>query len=146
MVRFGRDEEHSWNKIKIDGQWYNFDATFDHEYIMDGDKPRYMFRTDRFLKHDLIEGRRKEISGPKSTKNYTSERIIAIIKKAIQTLKQTKKALPQGSNFDPAKRTKKPHTWDLEMYGTTKEEYNKKTENNNIQPTIFRETFQKHEK
>lgn len=35
-------DAHAWNKVKIDGVWYNFDACFDHNY----NKPKLVFLSD----------------------------------------------------------------------------------------------------
>jgi hypothetical protein len=36
----GKSENHSWNKVKIDGAWYNLDITFDNT-LKDGKSARY---------------------------------------------------------------------------------------------------------
>lgn len=119
----GKSKEHTWNKIKIDGEWYNFDATYDHEYIINGDKPRYMFRTDNFLKHDYLEERRKEISGPKCSKKYKENKsVLTRIKEIFWLFTNKKTALPEVNEQKRSSINEKK-SWVLEEYGTSKKEY-----------------------
>lgn len=48
VVRFG----HAFNKVCINGIWYNCDPTWDHNYIKDGQVPLYCLLSDMVLKKD----------------------------------------------------------------------------------------------
>ena len=41
---------HAWNKIKINGVWYNFDPTWDQLEIANGKAPKYAFLSDEVLR------------------------------------------------------------------------------------------------
>ncbi len=41
---------HAWNKIKIDGVWYNFDPTWDHDEISQLRAPKFTFLSDADMK------------------------------------------------------------------------------------------------
>lgn len=43
-------EYHAWNKVRINGQWYNVDPTWDRSYILNDVVPNYAFLSDATLK------------------------------------------------------------------------------------------------
>ena len=43
-------EYHAWNKVKINGEWYNCDPTLDHNDIVNKTMPKYMMLSDDILK------------------------------------------------------------------------------------------------
>lgn len=38
---------HAWNQIKLDGQWYNMDLTWDRDRIVNGEEPQYSLQSDK---------------------------------------------------------------------------------------------------
>lgn len=54
---------HCWNQVKLDGDWYNVDYTFDQPNIAKGKKTKYMLKSDKDFK-----GHSKMISGFKERK------------------------------------------------------------------------------
>ena len=43
---------HAWNKVKLDGQWYNVDATWDASEIRNGKNPKNVFKSDKGIEKD----------------------------------------------------------------------------------------------
>ena len=41
---------HAWNRVKIDGKWYNVDATWDHDYFKSGKVPKWFGISDKSMK------------------------------------------------------------------------------------------------
>lgn len=64
------DEPHAWNKIKIDGVWYNIDVTWDDMSVYGNDKIYY----DNFLKSDKTFSKKytpdKNYKYPSSPKDH----------------------------------------------------------------------------
>ena len=42
---------HAWNQIKLDGQWYNLDLTWDRDSIVDGKSTQYTLQSDNEFDH-----------------------------------------------------------------------------------------------
>ena len=49
---------HAWNQIKLDGQWYNFDLTWDRDSIVDGKQTEYTLKSDRDFGHTVYDSSR----------------------------------------------------------------------------------------
>lgn len=51
----GNEEGHEWNKVKIDGKWYNCDLTWDSQNMKENKCVNYCLRSDNvFLKDKNI--------------------------------------------------------------------------------------------
>lgn len=46
---------HAWNQIKLDGQWYNLDLTWDRDLIVDGKQTKYTLKSDRDFGHTVYD-------------------------------------------------------------------------------------------
>lgn len=46
VIEDGKDEAHMYNLVKIDGQWYNADLTWDRANIRRGKYPKYCLKSD----------------------------------------------------------------------------------------------------
>lgn len=46
---------HAWNQIKLDGQWYNLDLTWDRDSIVDGKQTEYTLKSDRDFGHTVYD-------------------------------------------------------------------------------------------
>lgn len=66
-------EYHAWNKVKLDGIWYNFDPTWDKSSFVSKELPKYAFRSDESLMNE--KDRRSEIRGPACTENITKKEL-----------------------------------------------------------------------
>lgn len=40
---------HAWNKVKIDGEWFNMDATRDADRIRNGMSPKFVYKSDKWM-------------------------------------------------------------------------------------------------
>lgn len=40
---------HAWNKVKIDGEWFNMDATGDADRIRNGMSPKFVYKSDKWM-------------------------------------------------------------------------------------------------
>ena len=50
------DEQHAYNVVKIDGNWYNTDLTWDYPSIRKGIRPKYCLKSDRdFQKCGILD-------------------------------------------------------------------------------------------
>lgn len=58
-------ENHAWNKVKLDGEWYNVDATWDADLIREGKAPQYCLKSDEYIKK---KEKKFDFGGPKCTK------------------------------------------------------------------------------
>ena len=50
-----KDGAHEWNKVKIDGKWYNADLTWDREYLVLGEIPEFALKSDEEFSKTLLE-------------------------------------------------------------------------------------------
>lgn len=82
---------HAWNKVSLNGEWFNVDATWDRENIMYREQPKYALKSDKFVMEqhdgDFCFG------GPKCKRNATPEELDSIfqtrqIKEIIEYLKK----------------------------------------------------------
>lgn len=72
---------HCWNQVKLDGDWYNVDLTFDQARILKGKKPKYMLKSDKDFKgHSKMlldfKKKREDIQGsyiPDEFKKFDTE-------------------------------------------------------------------------
>ena len=55
-------ETHAWNKVKIDGRWYNCDPTWDASRISDEELPKYCLLSDEKISDSGKN--RQDITGP----------------------------------------------------------------------------------
>lgn len=46
---------HAWNQIKLDGQWYNLDLTWDRDSIVEGKQTEYTLKSDRDFGHTVYD-------------------------------------------------------------------------------------------
>lgn len=65
-------ENHAWNKVKLDGVWYNVDATWDARKIRAGKLPTYCLKSDE---HIQKEDKKVEAVGPDCENNISEEEI-----------------------------------------------------------------------
>lgn len=56
-------DEHMWNEIKLDGEWFNMDLTWDKDRIIKMEQPQYLLKSDEDFKgHDATFYEKKECS------------------------------------------------------------------------------------
>lgn len=65
-------EYHAWNKVKLDGKWYNVDATWDATRIRMEQIPTNCLKTDEEIRK---KSRKKEFEGPECTTSISSAEI-----------------------------------------------------------------------
>lgn len=65
-------ENHAWNKVKLDGVWYNVDATWDAPKIRAGKLPKYCLKSDEHIKK---EDKKDDPKGPVCENNISDEEI-----------------------------------------------------------------------
>ena len=46
---------HAWNQIKLDGQWYNLDLTWDRDLIVDSKQTKYTLKSDKDFGHTVYD-------------------------------------------------------------------------------------------
>lgn len=63
---------HAWNKVKINGEWFNVDATWDRPDIIAGMQPSHALKSD---KHIQQYDKKREFKGPECLRNATQEEI-----------------------------------------------------------------------
>lgn len=61
-INIGGDE-HMWNEIKLDGEWFNMDFTWDRKRIVEMEQPQYLLKSDEDFKgHDATFYEKKKCS------------------------------------------------------------------------------------
>lgn len=51
-----RGNDHAWNQVKINDEWFNMDLTWDRDRIVRGEEPVYLLKSDAdFKDHSLVE-------------------------------------------------------------------------------------------
>lgn len=59
------NEKHAWNKVKLHGVWFNADATNDRYYLIRGERPQHVFKSDEdLIKEDKDKIYGEEFEGP----------------------------------------------------------------------------------
>lgn len=43
---------HAWNQAKLDGEWFDFDVTWDADRIVKEEEPKYCFKSDEEFGHE----------------------------------------------------------------------------------------------
>ncbi len=152
-------DAHAWNKVKLDGIWYNVDATWDATNISRGILPSYCCKSDEYIK---ANDEKDYFSGPECVENmelkeieklfgkrilqkgsfneyfsYYFNRIQSFFKNQIIsrifTNKKKQEFLPDIIVEPAAKDNKSTEnsSWDLENYGISKKEINQKIKDSN---------------
>lgn len=49
------NKAHAWNQIKLDGQWYNLDFTWDRDAILSGKQTKYTLKSDQDFGHAIYD-------------------------------------------------------------------------------------------
>ena len=75
--KYREAEWHAWNKVLIDGVWYNCDPTWDRDNIAFGKTPESVLKSDKNFEKD---GKYCE-NGPECKKNFSKNKIKSIFKK-----------------------------------------------------------------
>ncbi len=73
--RFITNGGHAWNKVKLDGVWYNVDATLDHHDFKSGQLPTFALLSDKTL---LRTGSRESTNSPKCTTDYPEDKLASL--------------------------------------------------------------------
>lgn len=175
-----RKELHAWNKIKINGTWYNFDVTWDASVISQGIIPQHFGCSDSRI--NIVDQKRefksnetkkaackKNIKSSKVKKLFESKGLSKLTMKEIlmdfgirlksdmsEDLENIKKiwnlfigrskSLPEPTVTEKKKtEDKEVQTWDLEKFGTSKEDFDKKVKANNQRYLVSLEPNKKEE-
>lgn len=95
---------HAWNKVKLDGVWYNVDPTWDATSIRNGNLPNHCLQSDQ----DLASKKKVDFKGPECPisaevdeikRLFNSKKILVSIHDVINSIREgTKK------NFDSFKK------------------------------------------
>lgn len=96
---------HAWNKVKLDGMWYNVDATWDAPSIAKGTMPHDFCKSDKYIekvdKKEKLEGQNfddykcetdmptKEMRSLFKEKGLTETTIMDSLKRIKETVKKT---------------------------------------------------------
>ncbi len=64
----GKDSSHEWNKVKINGVWYNVDVTWDREDFLLGKVPQFALKSDEYFSETREEF--PEYYMPRANKSY----------------------------------------------------------------------------
>ena len=67
-----RGEGHAWNKVKLDGQWYNADVTWDRDALLYGMPPLYALKSDK----DFEKGGRHDFQGPECPETLNNNELM----------------------------------------------------------------------
>ena len=97
---YNEAEWHAWNKVKIDGVWYNCDPTWDRENISVGKSPEFVLKSDKNFEKD---GKYCE-NGPECKNNFSKNKIKSTFKKIfnkyeINLLPKSKKSKENNNSF-----------------------------------------------
>lgn len=65
-------ESHAWNKVKLDGVWYNVDATWDAPRVRNGALPTNCLKSDEYIQE---KSKKDEPKGPKCEYTASDEEI-----------------------------------------------------------------------
>lgn len=65
-------ENHAWNKVKLDGVWYNVDATWDAPRVRNGSLPTNCLKSDEYIQE---KNKKDEPQGPKCEYTVSDEEI-----------------------------------------------------------------------
>lgn len=65
-------ENHAWNKVKLDGVWYNVDATWDAPKVRKGSLPTNCLKSDEYIQE---KNKKDEPQGPKCEHTASDEEI-----------------------------------------------------------------------
>lgn len=176
-------EYHAWNKVKLDGKWYNTDPTWDRNTLLYGEPPKFALKSDEEFKKqgrtefygpecsesmdqnevkDMFCGKhirigKFELPNFRDFKKYIKDGIDEIksipndIKEGIDAIKNiptdikkiyttvsnriknilnSPKALNSGSETHTDKKTEEEHhPWDLENWGTDRNQFNEQRNN-----------------
>lgn len=176
-------EYHAWNKVKLDGKWYNTDPTWDRNTLLYGEPPKFALKSDEEFKKqgrtefygpecsesmdqnevkDMFCGKhirigKFELPNFRDFKKYIKDGIDEIksipndIKEGIDAIKNiptdikkiyttvsnriknilnSPKALNSGSETHTDKKTEEEHhSWDLENWGTDRNQFNEQRNN-----------------
>lgn len=68
-------EQHAWNKVKINGEWFNVDATWDRPNIIAGSQPSHALKSDEYIEQ---QEKKIDFGGPKCERNATQEELDTI--------------------------------------------------------------------
>lgn len=85
--RYVEGEGHAWNQVKIDGEWYNCDLTWDTDRIVYENDLDYCLQSDKdFILHKIDHSTQE-----KCLKSYDRKKINQILYKNKDEIKETKK-------------------------------------------------------
>ncbi len=65
-------EGHEWDKVKLDGKWYNVDITYDANKVRQGASPKYCLKTDKEIKE---KDKKVNFSGPECNTEVSAKEI-----------------------------------------------------------------------
>lgn len=66
------NRNHAWNKVKLNGEWFNVDATNDRYYFLNGIRPKRALKSDE----DYVKmGYEKGFGGPQCLRSATQQEI-----------------------------------------------------------------------
>ena len=68
-------EQHAWNKVKINGKWFNVDATWDRPNVVAGLQPSHALKSDEYIEQ---QEKKIDFGGPKCERNATQEELNVI--------------------------------------------------------------------
>ena len=80
-------DAHAWNKVKLDGKWYNVDITYDALDVRLGRNPQNCLKTDREIR---LEDRKKCFEGPKCVTKVSEEEIAKLFNPQARYIKNIK--------------------------------------------------------
>lgn len=121
---------HEWCKIKIDGVWYNFDACWDHDRILRGKEPLFVFETD-FQRILYFKNITTAISGPSCTTVYKKhiDNRKGFFRNFFKAISGAGFLLPEPAPQPRHLRLsdKEIKPWDLRRFGTSKKIIQRRT-------------------
>lgn len=79
------EEWHAWNKVKIDGEWYNVDVTWDAPCLRGGVPPAHCLKSDDTIK---LEDKKSDFQGPKCINDVALEEILNMFTANMPELKK----------------------------------------------------------